>query len=161
MPTLLSCSGRLQAEGFPAPLSAGRTRLYDGEQVDAYLAGHPVPALPTADADDDLLDRQEAAALSGIPLHAWDRRKKNPSVSEHMVLVGGVEHWPRRIVRDYTPAPAPVPAEAEAALRAPVTKSRATCSRCASRSSWTTIPPSPRPGSPSSSACTATPRRPH
>ncbi|MFD5914890.1 DUF6292 family protein [Streptomyces massasporeus] len=111
VPTLLS-SGRLQAEGFPAPLSAGRTRLYDGEQVDAYLAGRPVPELPAADDeedldDEDLLDRQEAAALSGIPLHAWDRRKKNPSVSEHMVLVGGVEHWPRRIVRDYTPAPRP------------------------------------------------------
>ncbi|MFE5759480.1 hypothetical protein ACFQ7M_19785 [Streptomyces massasporeus] len=106
VPTLLS-SGRLQAEGFPAPLSAGRTRLYDGEQVDAYLAGHPVLALPAADDDEDLLDRQEAAALSGISLHAWDRRKKIPSVSEHMVFVGGVEHWPRRIVRDYTPAPRP------------------------------------------------------
>ncbi|MEU1918374.1 DUF6292 family protein [Streptomyces massasporeus] len=104
VPTLLS-SGRLQAEGFPAPLSAGRTRLYDGEQVDAYLAGRPVPTLPSADDDEDLLDRQEAAALSGIPPHTWDRRKKNPSVSEHMVLVGGVEHWPRRIVRDYTPGP--------------------------------------------------------
>ncbi|MGA5208046.1 DUF6292 family protein [Streptomyces variegatus] len=108
VPTLLS-SGRLQAEGFPAPLSAGRTRLYDGEQVDAYLAGRPVPALPTVDDDDDLLDRQEAAALSGIPLHAWDRRKKTSAVSEHMVLVGGVEHWPRRVVRDYTPAPRPRP----------------------------------------------------
>ncbi|WP_329324636.1 DUF6292 family protein [Streptomyces luteogriseus] len=106
--TLLS-SGRLRAEGFPAPLSAGRTRLYDGEQVDAYLAGRAVPALPTADDDEDLLDRQEAAALSGIALHAWDRRKKNPSVSEHMVLVGGVEHWPRHAVRDYTPAPRPRP----------------------------------------------------
>jgi hypothetical protein len=40
VPTLLS-SARLQAPGFPAPLSAGRTRLYDGEQVDAYLAGRP------------------------------------------------------------------------------------------------------------------------
>ncbi|MEV7077800.1 DUF6292 family protein [Streptomyces sp. NPDC093516] len=106
--TLLS-SGRLQAEGFPAPLSAGRTRLYDGEQVDAYLAGRPVPALPTVDDDEDLLDRQEAAALSGISLYAWDRRKKTPAVSEHMVLVGGVEHWPR-VVRDYTPAPRPRPA---------------------------------------------------
>ncbi|MFI0141915.1 hypothetical protein [Streptomyces luteogriseus] len=106
--TLLS-SGRLKAEGFPAPLSAGRTRLYDGEQVDAYLAGHPVPELPTADHDEDLLDRQEAAALSGIPPHVWDRRKKTPSVNEHLVLVGGVEHWPRHVVRDYTPAPRPRP----------------------------------------------------
>ncbi|MFF8035990.1 DUF6292 family protein [Streptomyces sp. NPDC016626] len=102
-------SGRLKAEGFPAPLSAGRTRLYDGEQVDAYLAGRPVPALPTPDDDDDLLDRQEAAALRGVPLHAWDRHKKHPALSEHMALVGGVEHWPRHVVRDYTPAPRPRP----------------------------------------------------
>ncbi|MEU5666491.1 DUF6292 family protein [Streptomyces longwoodensis] len=108
VPTLIS-SARLQAPGFPAPLSAGRTRLYDGEQVDAYLAGRPVPALPTVDDDEDLLDRQEAAALRGVPLHVWDRRKKTPAVSEHMVLVGGVEHWPRHVVRDYTPAPRPRP----------------------------------------------------
>ncbi|WP_229924232.1 DUF6292 family protein [Streptomyces capillispiralis] len=104
MQTLIN-SGRLKAEGFPAPLSGGRTRLYDGEQVDAYLAGHPVPALPTADDDDDLLDRQEAAALRGMDPQAWDRRKKDPAVHEHMVLVGGVEHWPRHIVRDHTPTP--------------------------------------------------------
>lgn len=102
--TLLN-SGRLQAEGFPAPLGAGRTRLYDGEQVDAYLAGRPVPTLPTADDDEDLLDRQEAAALRGMDLTAWDRRKKDPAVSEHLVLVGGVEHWPRHVVRDHTPTP--------------------------------------------------------
>ncbi|MGA5771800.1 hypothetical protein ACPC36_30535 [Streptomyces pseudogriseolus] len=98
-------SGRLRAEGFPAPLGAGRTRLYDGEQVDAYLAGRPVPALPTADDDDDLLDRQEAAALRGMDPQAWDRRKKEPAVREHRVLVGGVEHWPRHIVRDHAPTP--------------------------------------------------------
>ncbi|MFJ3445770.1 hypothetical protein ACIPM2_31865 [Streptomyces sp. NPDC086081] len=67
VPTLLS-SGRLQADGFPAPLSAGPTRLYDGEQVDGDLAGRPVPALPTVDDDEDLLDLQEAAVLSGIPV---------------------------------------------------------------------------------------------
>ncbi|MGW0573034.1 DUF6292 family protein [Streptomyces tauricus] len=102
--TLLN-SGRHQAEGFPAPLNAGRTRLYDGEQVDAHLAGLPLPELPAADADDDLLDRQEAAALCGVSPTVWDRRKKDPAVSEHLVTVAGVEHWPRRTVRDHTPAP--------------------------------------------------------
>ncbi|GAB1340870.1 hypothetical protein ACE1SV_74600 [Streptomyces sp. E-15] len=102
--TLLN-SGRHQALGFPAPLGAGRTRLYDGEQVDAFLAGRPVPELPEADDDGDLLDRQEAAALRGEPVSAWDRRKKDPAVREHLVVVGGVEHWPRHVVRDYTPAP--------------------------------------------------------
>ncbi|MFF8939158.1 hypothetical protein ACF08O_31450 [Streptomyces paradoxus] len=92
------------------PLSAGRTRLYDGEQVDAYLAGRAVPELPAADddkadADEDLLDRQEAAALRGIDLSAWDRCKKDPAVHKHMVLVDGVEHWPRRIVRDHDSTP--------------------------------------------------------
>ncbi|GHD29630.1 hypothetical protein [Streptomyces galbus] len=45
VPTLLS-SRRLQAEGFPAPLSAGRTRLYDGEQVDAYSPDAPSRRCP-------------------------------------------------------------------------------------------------------------------
>ncbi|MEV4044238.1 hypothetical protein [Streptomyces sp. NPDC049744] len=102
--TLLN-SGQHLADDFPAPLNAGRTRLYDGEQVDAHLAGLPVPELATADGDEDLLDRQEAAALRGEPLSVWDRRKKDPAVSEHLVRVGGVEHWPRHIVRDYTPTP--------------------------------------------------------
>lgn len=102
--TLLN-SGQHLADGFPAPLNAGRTRLYDGEQVDAHLAGRPVPPLPPADDDGDLLDRQEAAALRGEPLSVWDRRKKDPAISEHLVRVGGVEHWPRHVVRDYTPTP--------------------------------------------------------
>ncbi|MET8571897.1 hypothetical protein [Streptomyces sp. NPDC004783] len=101
--TLLNAR-RHQAPGFPAPLGAGRTRLYDGEQVDAYLAGRPIPELPTDD-DQDLLDRQEAAALRGEPLSVWDRRKQAPAVREHLVLVGGVDHWPRHVVRDHTPAP--------------------------------------------------------
>ncbi|MEU1710099.1 hypothetical protein ABZ478_32825 [Streptomyces sp. NPDC005706] len=102
--TLLN-SGRHLAEGFPAPLNAGRTRLYDGEQVDACLAGLPVPPLPVTDDDEDLLDRQEAAALRGMTAQRWDRRKLDPAVSEHVLLVGGVEHWPRRVVRDHTPTP--------------------------------------------------------
>ncbi len=102
--TLLN-SGRHQEQGFPAPLNGGRTRLYDGEQVDAHLAGLPLPELPAADADDDLLDRQEAAALCGVSPTVWDRRKKDPAVSEHLVTVAGVEHWPRRTVRDHTPTP--------------------------------------------------------
>ncbi|MGW7341205.1 DUF6292 family protein [Streptomyces sp. NPDC054808] len=102
--TLLN-SGQHLADDFPAPLNAGRTRLYDGEQVDAHLAGLPVPQLPAADDDADLLDRQEAAALRGEPLSVWDRRKKDPAVGEHLVRVGGVEHWPRHVVRDYVPSP--------------------------------------------------------
>ncbi|WP_329460759.1 hypothetical protein [Streptomyces sp. NBC_01497] len=94
-----------QAEGFPAPLNAGRTRLYDGEQIDAFLARRPVPPLPASDEEEDLLDRQEAAALRGVEPYQWDTRKKNPAVAEHLVLIHGVEHWPRHVVRDHTPTP--------------------------------------------------------
>ncbi|MER7484301.1 hypothetical protein ABTX60_42980 [Streptomyces sp. NPDC126510] len=65
VPTLLS-SGRLQAEGFPAPLSAGRTRLYDGEQVDAYFAGRPVPELSAADDEENLDDEVRRAGLVSV-----------------------------------------------------------------------------------------------
>ncbi|MFW3470001.1 hypothetical protein [Streptomyces microflavus] len=57
-----------EAAGFPPRISSAkaRTRLYDGDQVDAYLLGKPVPALPDHDDDNDLLDRQEAAAELGV-----------------------------------------------------------------------------------------------
>ncbi|MFG3384362.1 hypothetical protein [Streptomyces sp. NPDC047999] len=113
--TLLN-SGRHKTEGFPEPLNAGRTRLYDGEQLDAYFAGRPVPPLPGGDNDGDLLDRQEAAALRGMTPQQWDTRKKDPAVGQHLVVVGGVEHWPRAVVRDHTPTPrtrtAPTPGRA-------------------------------------------------
>ncbi|MCF3960492.1 DUF6292 family protein [Streptomyces fuscigenes] len=94
-----------QADGFPAPLNAGRTRLYDGEQIDAFLAGRLLPPLPARDDEEDLLDRQEAAALRGVEPYQWDTRKKDPAVAEHLALVHGVEHWPRHVVRDHTPTP--------------------------------------------------------
>jgi hypothetical protein len=102
--TLLN-TGRHREPGFPRPLGAGRTRLYDAEQIAAYLDGRPVPALPDADDDEDLLDRQEAAALRGESTAVWDRRRQDPAVRAHTVVICGVEHWPRHIVRDYTPPP--------------------------------------------------------
>lgn len=95
-----------RAEGFPAPVSSPGTRtlLFDGEQVDAFLAGEPVPDLPTADHDDDLLDRREAAALIGVVPASWEVYKKRPELHEHMVVVGGVEHWPRGTVEAFREA---------------------------------------------------------
>ncbi|MGW1441077.1 hypothetical protein ACWD7M_38345 [Streptomyces griseus] len=57
-----------EAPGFPPPVSSpkARTRLHDGDQVDAYLLGKPVPALTGREDDDDLLDRQECAAAIGV-----------------------------------------------------------------------------------------------
>ncbi|MFF4771052.1 hypothetical protein ACFY1V_31545 [Streptomyces sp. NPDC001255] len=101
--TLLN-SGAHRAADFPAPLTTGRTRLFDADQIDAHLDGRPVPPLPEGERDDDLLDRQEAAALRGMTPQQWDTRRKTPAVHEHQVLVHGVEHWPRHVVRDHAPA---------------------------------------------------------
>ncbi|WP_404974924.1 DUF6292 family protein [[Kitasatospora] papulosa] len=91
------------AEGFPAPISSegSRTRLYDGEQVDAYLLGRPVPPLPEKDDDGDLLDRRECAALIGVSPVSWKTYKSDPALTKARVEAGGVEHWPRRAVRAF------------------------------------------------------------
>lgn len=92
-----------EAEGFPAPVSPNesRTRLYDGEQVDAYLAGKPVPPLPDGEDDEDLLDRRECAALIGVSPRSWDIYKNDPALTEAKTEAGGVEHWPRHAVRAF------------------------------------------------------------
>ncbi|WP_329345246.1 DUF6292 family protein [Streptomyces microflavus] len=92
-----------EAAGFPPRISSAnaRTRLYDADQVDAYLLGKPVPALPDHDDDNDLLDRQEAAAELGVSPRSWDVYKSAPLLTEHMTEVGGVEHWPRGIVHRF------------------------------------------------------------
>lgn len=94
--------------GHPAPVSSkgARSLLYDGEQVDAYLTGRPVPPIRSEDDDqdhddDDLLDRREAAAVLGVAPRSWTTYKHHPLLTEHMVTVGGVEHWPRGIVHRY------------------------------------------------------------
>ncbi|PVC82117.1 DUF6292 family protein [Streptomyces sp. CS014] len=94
-----------EAEGFPAPVSSkeSRTRLYDGEQVDAYLLGKPVPPLPGPEVEDDgdLLDRRECAALIGVSPRSWDVYKNDPALVEARIEAGGVEHWPRRAVKAF------------------------------------------------------------
>ncbi|MFE7056901.1 DUF6292 family protein [Streptomyces californicus] len=94
-----------QAPGFPAPISSegSRTRLYDGEQVDAYLQGKPVPPLPQPEVEDDsdLLDRRECAALLGVSPRSWDVYKRDPALTAARIEAGGVEHWPRHAVKAY------------------------------------------------------------
>ncbi|MFD8251316.1 DUF6292 family protein [Streptomyces werraensis] len=92
--------------GFPAPISSpgSRTRLYDAEQVDAYLEGAPIPPLPDQDDDQDLLDRRECAGELGISPRSWDAYKNDPHLTRHMVTVGGVDHWPRHAVRAFKEA---------------------------------------------------------
>ncbi|MFE7141261.1 DUF6292 family protein [Streptomyces sp. NPDC057644] len=100
-----------KSAGHPAPVSSpgSRALLFDGEQVDAYLSGRPVPPLRSEDDDqehddDDLLDRREAAAVLGVVPDSWHVYKRAPLLTEHMVTVGGVEHWPRGIVHRYRAA---------------------------------------------------------
>ncbi|MFE3526916.1 hypothetical protein ACFXOD_36120 [Streptomyces sp. NPDC059161] len=92
--------------GFPRPVSSegARVMLWDGGQTDAYLAGEPVPELPEPGGDGDLLDRQEAAAELGVAPRTWDGYKTDPRIAEHLVVVCGVEHWPRRVVREFRDA---------------------------------------------------------
>lgn len=65
-----STFGRNHAKAFKAavkPLPGSkRPLLYDAAQVDAHLAGKPVPALPTEPDPSDLLTDAEAAAIAGV-----------------------------------------------------------------------------------------------
>ncbi|MEU3976761.1 hypothetical protein [Streptomyces bacillaris] len=92
-----------QADGFPAPVSSqgAHKRLYDGEQVDAYLLGKPVPPLPEGEDDSDLLDRHECAALIGVAPDSWRAYKRDAALRAARVEVGGVEHWPRGAVKAF------------------------------------------------------------
>lgn len=94
-------------EGHPAPISSptSRSLLWDSQQTKAFHAGKPVPALPAADDDKDLLDRHEAAAEFGVSAGSWNKYKSDPQLTRHVVMVpagdGGMEHWPRSVVRAF------------------------------------------------------------
>lgn len=89
--------------GFPATISPpeAKSKLWDGEQTTAYLAGAPVPTLPQADDDEDLLERIEAAAALDVTPKTWDSYKKDPRIAPHLVKVKGVEHCPRGVLRGF------------------------------------------------------------
>ncbi|MFH8993297.1 DUF6292 family protein [Streptomyces sp. NPDC017940] len=98
-------------EGFPATISpaGAAAMLWDSEQTAAFLAGDPVPDLPADDADDDLLERIEAAALLGVTPGTWTSYKRDPRIAPHLVTVAGVEHCPRRVLTAFRQAPAEPP----------------------------------------------------
>ncbi|MCB5170126.1 hypothetical protein LG634_35660 [Streptomyces bambusae] len=90
-------------DGFPAPVSSegALVLLWDLAQVVAYRDGLPVPAIPAVDDDQDLLDRREAAVVLDVKPRSVDSYKNDPGLADHVVVVGGVEHWPRWAVRAY------------------------------------------------------------
>ncbi|GGO58815.1 DUF6292 family protein [Streptomyces lasiicapitis] len=94
------------AEDFPAPISSddARVLLWDSEQTAAHYADEPVPALPDTDDDQDLLDRNEAAALLQVSPRSWDTYKTDPQIKPHLVKIKGVEHCPRHIAAAYQAA---------------------------------------------------------
>lgn len=59
---------------MPAAVTRGKSKkLWDAEQIVAWLKGDPIPQLPDEDHPDDLLDSGEAAELLGITEVAWRR----------------------------------------------------------------------------------------
>ncbi|WP_395367033.1 hypothetical protein ACHGLA_36460 [Streptomyces sp. YH02] len=91
------------AEDFPPLISSegARSKLWDRAQTAAYLGGRPVPALPKDDDDQDLLDRNEAAALLKVTPKTWDTYKTDIQIASHLTKVKGVEHCPRGIVQAF------------------------------------------------------------
>lgn len=94
------------AEDFPPLISSegARVKLWDSQQTAAYLAGRPVPDVPEVDDDQDLLDRNEAAAELGVTPKTWDDYKTHPQIASHLTKVKGVEHCPRSIVKAFRAA---------------------------------------------------------
>lgn len=89
--------------GFPHPISSREARvlLWDADQVAAYLSGTPVPALPAQDSPDDLLDQHEAPQSLNEPVssRSWEVYRNDDTLTDAMVEVSGVPHWPRGAVQ--------------------------------------------------------------
>ncbi|MGW2865594.1 DUF6292 family protein [Streptomyces sp. NPDC001205] len=89
--------------GFPRPISSPEARvlLWDGEQVAAFLAGDPIPALPAQDDLGDLLDQHEAPQSLAEPVSArsWEVYRNDELLASALVDVAGVPHWPRAAVQ--------------------------------------------------------------
>lgn len=100
-------------EGYPAAISSERaqTLLWDGEQTAAFHAGKPVPEITDVDSDEDLLDLYEASAEVDVaPVTFRGYKDEYDLLREHVIRLpereaadhtDGVEHWPRRILREF------------------------------------------------------------
>jgi hypothetical protein len=104
--------------GWPAPVNpentrkagtigrgGGRKRLWDRAQVEAFLAGKPVPAINAADHDEDLLDVIELAAVLGLPPKQVNELLRQGRLDGPDATPCGVKHWTRGHARTMQPAP--------------------------------------------------------
>lgn len=93
--------------GHPAPVNAPGGRrggLWDEEQVRAFVAGEPIPELPTEDRPADLLDSAEAASLTGVEAVTWVRYvERGGMVPAPDELILGQPHWRRDTLTEWLP----------------------------------------------------------
>lgn len=91
----------------PAPVNlpgGRRGGLWDEEQVRAFVAGEPVPELPTGERPADLLDGAEAAGLAGVEAVTWVRYVERGGIApEPDEVIFGQPHWRRDTVTDWLP----------------------------------------------------------
>jgi hypothetical protein len=60
---------------MPAPITHGKyKKLWDREQIHAWVHKDPIPELPSVDSPDDLLDQHEVMEMLGIPSYAAWRK---------------------------------------------------------------------------------------
>lgn len=90
-------AGLFKAPGLPQPINArGNKKLRDKGQVLAYHRGEPLPEIPHVDADADLLDAIEAAALWHIDPATWAYyHRTKPHLIPTPIEVCGIPHWSR------------------------------------------------------------------
>ncbi|MFE7759350.1 hypothetical protein [Streptomyces sp. NPDC057429] len=90
---------------LPAPISrpGAKTSIWDSEQIEAHLAGLPIPELPTAESPDDLLDREEARLQLGdiVEPETWRGYVNRKHAPEADKVVCGVPHWKRSTIRNW------------------------------------------------------------
>lgn len=100
-------AGLFTRPSFPRPVNQhgerpGHRMLWDQAQVRAHGEGAPVPAVPSVDSPDDLLDAHEAAELWGISRATWDSYdKKKPHLIPAHQLIHGVKFWLRRDLTEF------------------------------------------------------------
>lgn len=84
--------------GHPAPVQAKAGRwppLWDAQQVQSFVLGDPVPALPDQPHPEDLLNSREAAAYVGQKPASWDSNEHLGYTPAADQVVHGVKHWKR------------------------------------------------------------------